>query len=67
MFSFPRKSRSASAASGPPLSRRRMLSFLMALAALAIPAIRHRIVETDDEEFVMVNGWVLKKDDVTRS
>lgn len=67
MFPFPRRPRPLTVAAGKPLSRRRMLSFLVALAALAVPAIRHRIVVTDDDEFVMVNGWVLKKDDVTRA
>jgi hypothetical protein len=63
---FPRKSLSPASFTGRMLSRRRMLSFLVGLAALAVPAVRHRIVETDEDAFVMVNGWVLKKDDVTR-
>lgn len=48
-------------------SRRRMLSILVALAALAVPAIRHRIVADSDDDFIIVNGWVLKKDDLEKS
>lgn len=48
-------------------SRRRMLSMLVALAALAVPAIRHRIGADSDDDFIIVNGWILKKDDLEKS
>jgi hypothetical protein len=55
-----------------PLTRRRLLLAGAALAALLpsfFPAVVRRAVAHDgirylDDEFVIVNGWVLKRDDL---
>lgn len=67
MLCFSRKTRQSGQALPTGPSRRRMLSILVALAALAVPAIRYRIVADSDDDFVIVNGWVLKKDDLKQS
>jgi hypothetical protein len=67
MLPFPRKSEQ----SGPParrlFSRRHALSLVAALAAFALPAIRYRVIADTDDDFVIVNGWVLRKADLKRS
>lgn len=67
MLRFPRKSGPSHPSSRRLFSRRKVLSLVAALAALALPAIRYRVIADKDGDFVIVNGWVLRKDDVKRS
>lgn len=64
---FPRRSDPSSLSRRKPFSRRRVLALVAALAAFAIPGMRYRVIADKDDDFVIVNGWVLRKDDVKRA
>lgn len=64
---FPRRSDPSGLSRRRLVSRRRVLSLVAALAAFALPALRYRVIADEDGDFVIVNGWVLRKDDLKRS
>lgn len=66
MLSFPRKCDQFDPPVRRLFSRRRMLSLVAGLTAFALPAIRYRDIFGADDDFVIVNGWVLRKDDLKR-